>query len=107
MNISFEKRLLLSLSAIGILILFGYTNGHSELGFLIAQLAVGCLLYMPFCNYKYSLVIVGAILILWNIYLNYLPNLPLTHCRLYASIAVFIIGLIQMLRLRNKAANPK
>ncbi len=48
MNIPFEKRLLLSLSAIGILVLFGYTNGHSELGFLIAQLAVGCLLYMPF-----------------------------------------------------------
>lgn len=93
MNIKFEQRVLLSLLAIGLLIAGGYVRTYSDLGILMNQVGIGMLMYMPFCNRKFSLLVVGVLLLLWNT----VPStyqMTFKNAGLYVSIVIIIAGIV-------------
>lgn len=93
MNIKFEKRVLLSWLAIGLLIAGGYVRTYSDLGILMNQVGIGMLMYMPFCNRKFSLLVVGVLLLLWNT----VPStyqMSFENAGLYVSIVIIIAGIV-------------
>ncbi len=97
MTLAFERRLLLSLLGIGLIIAGVFERDYSDIGFLFVELGIAILLFMPFCDYKYSLIVIGLIMLLWNLFW---PNLTAVISRpigsLYLSLVVIIDGIVRI-----------
>lgn len=93
MNIKYEKRVLLSMLGIGLIIAGGYVRTYSDLGILMIQIGIGILMYMPFCDRKFSLLLVGVLLLLWNA-VPFLARRQPFNAGLYMSIAIIVAGIV-------------